>query len=202
MPNPEEEGYKLVSIPGRGEFWTRGLNCQINSTVKFKGRVMVDDGTTINEYVELYGGEIFIGKYCSLARNVVFQNLYHDLTLPCTEPRFYTKRWGVDGIRWITKPIHIGNDVWIGTRAIVLAGVTIGDGAIVGAGAIVTKDVEPYSIVAGVPAKFKKWRFPEHIREFLLEIEWWNWDDEMISRNKDFFLTDLNKVEDPRSLIK
>ena len=74
-----------------------------------------------------------------------------------------------------TLEVKIGNDVWIGARAIVLDGVTIGDGAIVAAGAVVTRDVEPYSVVGGVPARVIKKRFEQAIVDDLLEICWWNW---------------------------
>lgn len=71
--------------------------------------------------------------------------------------------------------VTIGNDVWLCTASTILGGVTIGDGAVVAAGAVVTKDVPPYAIVAGVPAKVVSWRFPEEVRARLLELAWWNW---------------------------
>ena len=76
--------------------------------------------------------------------------------------------------------IIIGNDVWIGFEAVILAGVTIGDGAIIGARAVVTKDVPPYTIVGGVPAKPIKKRFDEEMIELLLEIQWWNFQPEQL----------------------
>lgn len=79
--------------------------------------------------------------------------------------------------------INIGNDVWIGYEAVVLAGVTIGDGAIIGTRAVVTKDVPPYTIVGGVPAKPVKKRFPEEVISALLEIQWWKWPRERIAEN-------------------
>ena len=79
--------------------------------------------------------------------------------------------------------IIIGNDVWIGFEAVILAGVTIGDGAIIGARAVVTKDVPPYTIVGGVPAKPIKKRFDKNIITHLLRMKWWDWPDKKIAQN-------------------
>jgi acetyltransferase-like isoleucine patch superfamily enzyme len=85
------------------------------------------------------------------------------------------------------KRVTIGHDVWIGTRAIVMGGVTIGNGAIVGAGAVVTKDVPPYAVVAGIPARVLRYRFePEQIR-MLEKIEWWNQDLDWLKANAHYF---------------
>jgi len=83
--------------------------------------------------------------------------------------------------------ITIGNDVWIATNAIILPGVTIGDGAVIAAGAVVTKNVPPYSICGGVPAKVIKYRFEQPVIEALLKIRWWEWGDEKIIENIDLF---------------
>lgn len=90
-------------------------------------------------------------------------------------------------------PINIGNDVWIGYGAVILRGVSIGDGAIVGAGAVVTKDVDPYTIVGGVPAKTIRKRFNEKIIRQLLKIKWWDWSEKKMIRNKSFFNMNLNE---------
>lgn len=79
--------------------------------------------------------------------------------------------------------IVIGNDVWIGYEAVVMAGVTIGDGAIIGARAVVTKDVPPYTIVGGVPARKIRRRFSDNVIARLLELKWWDWPAEQIQRN-------------------
>ena len=79
--------------------------------------------------------------------------------------------------------IVIGNDVWIGYEAVVMAGVTIGDGAIIGARAVVTKDVPPYTIVGGVPAREIRRRFSDDVIARLLELKWWDWPAEQIQRN-------------------
>lgn len=82
---------------------------------------------------------------------------------------------------------EIGNDVWIGHNALLMEGVTIGDGAIVAAGAVVTKDVPPYAIVGGVPAKVIRYRFDEEQIQFLLELQWWNKEESWIEEHADLF---------------
>lgn len=128
---------------------------------------------------------VFIGKYCSLANGVcigVGNHPYHVLT---THPFIYMDN---DIQLYGDMPVApenrikktppektiIGNDVWVGHNATILGGVKIGDGAIIGAGAVVTKDVEPYAIVGGVPAKVIKYRFTKEVIEQLLEIKWWD----------------------------
>lgn len=88
--------------------------------------------------------------------------------------------------------IVIGNDVWIGDDVVIMPGVEIGDGSIVGTGAIITKSVEPYSVVAGVPAKIIKYRFSEEQIRYLMEIKWWDKDFEWIEKNKNNFLNVKN----------
>ena len=87
--------------------------------------------------------------------------------------------WGNKG------DIVIGNDVWVGYEEVILAGVTVGDGAIIGARAVVTKDVPPYTIVGGIPAKPIRKRFSEDIVTALLELQWWDWPEEQIKANLD-----------------
>ncbi|MFP3846992.1 CatB-related O-acetyltransferase, partial [Priestia filamentosa] len=82
---------------------------------------------------------------------------------------------------------EIGNDVWIGANSTILRGVSIGDGAVIGANSVVTKDVPPYAIVIGNPAKVVKFRFEKHIIEKLLKLKWWNFEDEFIRKNCDLF---------------
>ena len=91
-------------------------------------------------------------------------------------------------------PCIIGNDVWIGTNVLIMGKVTIGDGAVLAAGSVVTKDVKPFSIVAGVPAKEIRRRFDDHTINFLLETQWWNKDEEWIKNNADAF-DDIEKLK-------
>ena len=102
-------------------------------------------------------------------------------------PLFF-EEWGLEkrnvAASWDNKgDIVIGNDVWIGYEAVIMAGVTIGDGAIIGARAVVTKDVPPYMVAGGIPAKPIKKRYPEETIAALSELKWWDWPEERIAQN-------------------
>ncbi len=136
------------------------------------------------------GDKLKIGKFCSIAcgAKFLFTSANHAMRplSTYTFPIFF-EEWGLDvsEIRsaWDNKgDIVVGNDVWIGYEAVILSGVTIGDGAIVGARAVVTRDVPPYTIVGGVPAKPIRKRFDDETIEKLLCLRWWDWDERAISR--------------------
>lgn len=124
-----------------------------------------------------------IGKFCSIAPEVRIGLGRHPTHFVSTYPGFYSSAasaavsFGANKSFEEYLPIKIGNDVYIGTRAMIMDGLVIGDGAVIAAGAVVTKDVPPYAIVGGVPAKKLKYRFSESVVERLLEIQWWNWDE-------------------------
>lgn len=101
-----------------------------------------------------------------------------------TENKFNEIRFADKDGNWLVK---IGNDVWIGHNVNILDGVTIGDGAIIGAGSLITKNVEPYSIVGGVPAKIIRMRFTDEQRDFLLKYKWWDKDMSWLKKNADSF---------------
>ncbi|EKO3576514.1 CatB-related O-acetyltransferase [Vibrio metschnikovii] len=86
-----------------------------------------------------------------------------------------------------SESVIIGNDVWIAAGAVITRGIKIGDGAVIGANAVVTKDVPPYAIVAGIPAKVIKYRFTPEIIQRLLDIQWWNWEEIKIKENFTLF---------------
>lgn len=136
-----------------------------------------------------------LGKFCSLARNVDIGGFDHDYHKFTTMPmfRFTQMNSGVKPKPEYDSYCEIGNDVWIAAGAQVLHKVNIGDGAVIGGGAVVTRDVPPYAIVAGVPARIIKFRFPEEIISELLEIKWWDWPDKVILDNIDWLIsTDVN----------
>jgi len=133
---------------------------------------------------------VTVGNYCSIAEDVIFlAGGEHDHHAVSTSPYFLS----LNNLHRINSkgPIVVENDVWIGHGACILSGVTIHNGSVVAAGAVVTKDVAPYSIVGGVPARLLKMRFDEQTISALLEASWWNWSDTVVrSRAADFLSID------------
>ena len=134
---------------------------------------------------------LIIGKFCSIAcgAKFLFNSANHTLSSLSTYPfPLFFEEWGLEkrnvAASWDNKgDIVIGNDVWIGYEAVLMAGVTIGDGAIIGARAVVTKDVPPYMVAGGIPAKPIKKRYPEETIAALSELKWWDWPEERIAQN-------------------
>lgn len=134
---------------------------------------------------------LVVGKFCSIAcgAKFIFTSANHSMSSLSTYPfPIFFEEWDLDVTNitdaWDNKgDIIIGNDVWIGFEAVILSGVTIGDGAIIGARALVTKDIPPYTIVGGVPAKPIRKRFDNVTIAKLLELKWWDWSEERIKAN-------------------
>jgi len=142
---------------------------------------------------------VSIGNFCSIATGVVIlANADHPTHLPSIYPfrsTLFTNeaRPGKDSpnLDVVSRgPVHIGHDVWIGTNTIVLSGVTIGTGAVIGAGSIVTKDIPPYAIAVGNPARVVRYRFAPDIIERMLRSEWWLLPDETIKTLEARFYSD------------
>jgi virginiamycin A acetyltransferase len=144
-----------------------------------------------------------VGRFCSISWNVSLGGKNHDLTKTTTNSKWWFHKLDAGLSTPVSEYLNsdicsIANDVWIASNVVVLRKVRIGNGAVIGAGAVVTKDVEPYTIVAGVPAKKIKMRFKASIVEALQEIEWWNWPVEIIRKNLDLIYA--TKVDE--SIIK
>lgn len=137
-----------------------------------------------------------VGSYCCISRLVDIGGNQHNYNAASMMPLYRIKSKLGKGLAIHPKEekISIGNDVWIGAGVTIIRkpGLSIGDGAVIGGGAVVTKSVPPYAIVAGVPAKVIKYRFSEEIIERLLRLKWWNWDNEKIMENRKLLTSDMS----------
>ena len=147
-----------------------------------------------NLRIDSYKGseeKVEIGKFCSIGPDVrIITGGIHPVDWVSTFPfriQFDLEGKFEDGMPKSNGPVTIGNDVWIGTNATILSGINIGHGAVIASGAMITKDVEPYTIVGGNPAKLIRFRFDDKEKiDKLLELEWWNWPLEKIMQNIEF----------------
>jgi len=176
--------------------FSRGL-----SNVTFEGKNAVPDGcnfsgsikigyaTTVG-YSNMLGGTVTIGRYCQLGVDVALHATNHPISFMTT----YINKNLFQGELKKLKEAHkisIGNDVWIGHGVIILGTVSIGNGAIIAAGSVVTKDVEPYAIVGGVPAKTLKKRYSDSIIKEIEALQWWNKSEQEIEALKPLFFKDF-----------
>lgn len=147
--------------------------------------------------------QITIGKFCAIANGLKIITLNHDYNFPAVQGIFYNNYFNSKHPGEIKNPpneertkghVIIGNDVWIGEDVFISSGVNIGDGCCIGAKSVITKDLSPYTICVGTPCKPIKNRYRTDIISFLLELKWWNWTDEKIKNNYDFFNLNLNET--------
>lgn len=133
-----------------------------------------------------------VGSFCSFAPAVRLVFGLHQVNRPTSFPisEFVRNEWNRD--LWVEESIRIGHDVWIASNALILTGVTIGNGAVVAAGAVVSRDIPPYAIVAGVPARVVRWRMsPDQVQK-MQEIAWWDWPVEKVLVNQDLLYGDTD----------
>lgn len=144
-----------------------------------------------------------IGSFCSFAEDVtVFLGGEHRVDWITTYPfNVLDERFAaITGHPHSKGDVEIGNDVWVGRGAVILSGVKVGDGAVIGAYAVVTRDVPPYGIVAGNPAKLLRLRFSEEVIEELERIRWWGWPDERLDRAVPYLQSD--RIDNFLSLVR
>ena len=176
--------------------------CYLKNIIK-NPNIIIGDFTFYHDFVDPKGFEkrnvlyhypvnhdrLIIGKFCSIAcgAKFLFNASNHTMNSLSTYPFPIFPEWDENALvaeAWDNKgDILIGNDVWIGYEAVIMAGVHIGDGAIIGTRAVVTKDVPPYTIVGGVPAKKIRKRFEDSVIDILQEVKWWDWDIDKIREN-------------------
>lgn len=180
----------LYSLLARGGLGPATIELRLRRQVA-SGLVTIGPFTYGTPDVSLWGdgSEVTIGAYCSIASGVVIYaggdhrvdwvTTYPFSAFPGTWPRAAT----IPGHPTTRGPVRIGNDVWIGNDAAILSGVTIGNGAVVAARAVVTRDVAPYTIVAGNPARVIRRRFDESTIARLEDLAWWAWDPTHVHEN-------------------
>lgn len=195
-----------IEVQAHRESWISG--CMISGPVFIGKRCQlyrseIAGHVTIDRFTSLWGPDIqilgrqrgiSIGAFCSIARHTAMYETFHNpqrTTTYFVEKNLLRGRPGPDA-EISAGPVKIGNDVWIGAASQIMSGVTIGDGAIVGAGAIVTRNVPPYTVVGGNPARIIRYRFPDDVIAHLLDLEWWNWPEERLSAEIDF-LTEIHQ---------
>lgn len=195
----EKNGYKIIRVFGIKVLKRRirGNPSIIDAAQRKKGVLLlprpgacqVGKWSYCGPDLRIDNPKTIIGSFCSIGQRVVIGHGEHPLCFISSSPYLYLDSLGwksastpVHNEYWIPDPIVIGNDVWIGEGAFIKNGVRIGDGAVIGAHSCVTKDIPPYAVAVGVPAKVVRYRFPDSVIKRLLMTKWWDLDDEVIRR--------------------
>ena len=183
-----------VNLSYRLQILSERIKFRLRSLRFYTKNILIGDNYRIGEFT--YGRpkviaftkdtRLIIGKFCSIAANVkIVLGADHRMDWVSTYPfpalgKIWPEAQGVQGHPASKGDVVIGNDVWIAEGAVILSGVNIGDGAVIGSQAVVSKDVPPYAVVSGNPARLVKMRFDEDTIKKLLQIQWWNWPVEKV----------------------
>ncbi len=178
-------------------------HCTLDKTAKVDSECTLSK-VVIGRYSYVGAGtritDAYIGNFCSIGGRCGIGGGVHPTNMVSTSPAFL-KGHNILGKNFAeiqyepSIPVEIGNDVWIGEGACIVSGVKVGNGAVIGAHAVVTHDVEPYSVVVGVPAKEIRKRFDEETIKKLLESEWWNWPNNKLKKYGQYFGTPEKLIE-------
>ena len=185
-------------------------HCEIDRTAKVASgaaltKVKMGRYSYVGSYTHIT--DTGIGSFCSIGGNCGIGGGMHPLDHASTSPVFLQGR-NILGKNFAniqyqpSEKVIIGNDVWIGECAYIMPGITIGDGAVIGAHAVVTRDVEPYTVVAGVPAREIRKRFDEETIKELMALKWWDWSDEMLTKYGALFDSPEKLIEKVKSECK
>jgi acetyltransferase-like isoleucine patch superfamily enzyme len=164
---------------------------RIPDRCNFSGKINIGYATTLG-YNNFFHGDIIIGKYCQIGADVAIHTTNHPTKYLST----YINKNLFDGELSQLKEVKkatIGHDVWIGHNAIIVGNVSVGNGAVIASGSVVTKDVPPYSIVVGVPAAPLRKRFSDAVIEEIEALKWWNMSKEELEKHKPLFFKDLSR---------
>lgn len=173
-----------------------GTPCWIAAGVQIGRHVRIGDYSYVNDGTLIGSGTI--GKFCSVGYYCEIGMHEHPVDYISTSSMLYGPRnIFAEECKWdeFSNPPVIGNDVWIASKAVILQGVCISDGAVIAAGSVVTKDVPPYAIVAGVPARIVRRRFNPHEIDALLALQWWNMSPSDLKQNKSLLCAGKNWYE-------
>jgi len=206
---------KLIKA-GFNTFRLLRKSCLIKSPEKLDpfcilDRVNFDQGVMVSRHASVTSSEIGrytsvgrntkvthakIGSFCAISWDCTINAIFHPISHMTISAFPYAPHVGGFVSKRVQeyKEVVIGHDVWLGAQCIIMPGVSIGDGAIIGAGSVVTKSVAPYEVVCGNPARHLRWRFPEEVRSKLQEIQWWHWSDSQIKENIDLFSRDVDEL--------
>lgn len=197
----------------------KGIDSLVSDNVRVSKRIFSNKNLKVgrnsfyNSNFTIFGKDSYveIGSFCSFGNNLKLYISNHDVNFASTQGYLYRKFFNSDhpgenrqvpSISRSKGAIVIKNDVWIGDDVKLMSGITIGNGACIAAGSIVTSDVNDYEIVGGCPARTIKYRFSNEIISYLNDIKWWEWSDKKIKNNQDFFNLNLNDLQSVNDIKK
>jgi acetyltransferase-like isoleucine patch superfamily enzyme len=187
------------------------MDLYLEAPVKLNGHLVMRGSCGAFSYIgsgsRMASGLKSIGRYCSFGQGVIIGDSNHSMSSLSTHQfqwgqsgvfKLWSKKLDFDFLRPAEKQkfVNIGNDVWIGSNSMIMRGVNVGDGAVIAAGSVVTKDVPPYAIVGGVPAKIIRYRFSEKIIINLMTLKWWRYEADSLLG------VDFNNIEKAIDQIK